>query len=105
MTFFGRTWQSWLTYIVSSWAIISVTHITNPWWRLAVLVVVCAVTPEDLRFFDQPQRLTAGRFWSSNGRPGGVIEIPDDLDDDEYAELRDLIDRWCDGHARQERRW
>lgn len=37
----------------------------------------------------------AGRFWSNNGRPGGVIQVPETMEDDELDEFRR---RWAAGH-------
>jgi HK97 family phage portal protein len=37
----------------------------------------------------------AGRFWANNARPGGLIELPETMDDDEMDEF---IRRWKAGH-------
>lgn len=37
----------------------------------------------------------AGRFWQNNARPGGVIELPEGMDEDEMDEF---IRRWKAGH-------
>lgn len=37
----------------------------------------------------------AGRFWQNNARPGGVIELPDGMDEDEMDEF---VRRWKAGH-------
>jgi len=37
----------------------------------------------------------AGRFWANNARPGGIIEMPRSMENDEYDEFRR---RWRAGH-------
>jgi HK97 family phage portal protein len=37
----------------------------------------------------------AGRFWANNARPGGIIQLPEGMDDDEMDEF---IRRWKAGH-------
>ena len=37
----------------------------------------------------------AGSFWSNNARPGGLIELPENMDEEEYDEFKE---RWKAGH-------
>jgi HK97 family phage portal protein len=37
----------------------------------------------------------AGRFWQNNARPGGIIQLPDSMDEDE---MDDFVRRWKSGH-------
>lgn len=37
----------------------------------------------------------SGRFWANNGRPGGVIELPEEMDEEQ---MDDFMRRWRAGH-------